>query len=44
MDHQKLMGKYLSIPATKKCSDESFKIVFPIALKMVQVWEEKAPE
>ena len=28
MDYQKLMGKYLSIPATKKCSSESFSSCF----------------
>ena len=27
-DHQKLVGKYLSIPATKKCSGESFSSCF----------------
>ena len=27
-DHQKLVGKYLSIPATKKCSGESFSNCF----------------
>ena len=43
-DHQKLVGKYLSIPATKKCLGESFVIVFPVEPKMVQVWEEKSPE
>ena len=39
---RKLVGKYLSIPATKKWSDESFVIVFLVAPKMVQVWEEKS--
>ena len=38
------MGKYLSIPATKKCSGRSFIIVFPVAPTIVQVWEEKALE
>ena len=27
-DHQKLVGKYLSIPATKKCSGESLSSCF----------------
>ena len=43
-DHQKLVGKYLSIPAMKKCSGESFVIVFPVATKIVQVWVEMALE
>ena len=43
-DHQKLVEKYLCIPATKKCLGESFVIVFPVAPQMVQVWEEKALE
>ena len=43
-DHPKLMGKYLSIQAMKKCSGESFVIIFPVAHKMVHVWEEKALE
>ena len=40
-DHQKLVGKYLSVPATK-CSGEFSVIVFPVGLKMAQFWEEKA--
>ena len=44
-NHQKLVGTYLSIPTTKKCSSRSFcNYFFPVAPKMVQVWEEKAPE
>ena len=43
-DHQKLVEKYLSIPAMKKSLSESFVIVFPVPRKMVHVWEEKALE
>ena len=32
-DHQKLVGKYLSVPVTKKCSDESFCNCFPYSTK-----------
>ena len=38
-DHQKLMGKHLSILEMKKCLGESFLIIFPVAPKMVQIWE-----
>ena len=41
---QKLAGKYLSIPAMKKCSGDSFVIVCPVVPKMAQVWEETALE
>ena len=34
--------KYLSIPATKKCSVNLLVIAFHVAPKLVQVWEEKA--
>ena len=34
----------MSSSATKKWSDESFVIVFLVAPKMVQVWEEKSLE
>ena len=43
-DHQKLVGKYLSVPAAKKCSGESFCNCFSCGTQMVQVWEEKYPE
>ena len=43
-DHQKLVGKYLSFPATEKCSCESFGNGFPVAPSMVQIWDEKTPE
>ena len=34
----------MSTPATKKYSVNLFVVVFPVACKMVWVWEEKAPE
>ena len=43
-DHQKLVGKYLSTPKQRSARVNLFVIVFPIAPKMVQVWEEKALE
>ena len=42
-DHQKLVGKYLSIPGTK-CSGESFCNFFHVATKMVHVLEDKTLE
>jgi hypothetical protein len=40
------MGRCLSIPETRKVLGRMnlFVIVFPVAPKMVQVWEEKFPE